>query len=183
MHSLAGLWNHLHVHVQFSCVSGERVSVLYNDIWVCNRGSDVSWNYLFSWQLQKQRERRSHLLCYPGTNMYLCEERTSDSCLSPRALSSPHTGLIWSPAKDTITAQRCSTNGTPETWHILIFPVLGPPQFSKHNSLPYNSEKSFLQLCVFLVHTFFSVSCCISCLKMATGKEISQQGHLVYPKL
>lgn len=132
------------MHVEFSCVSGERVSDVFlqwhlglqSRIWL------VSWNYLFSWWLQMQRERRSHLPCYPGTNMYIHEERTSDSCQSPWALSPPHKGLICSPAR------AMAGHGVGEILLELKDAALtGPPTYWSFQCL---GLRSFLSTTVFL---------------------------------
>lgn len=67
-------------------VSGERVSDLCNDIWVCSCIIRHSSGKLSVSMVATNAGRRSHLPHYPATNAYLQEERTSNFCQAPQAL-------------------------------------------------------------------------------------------------
>lgn len=97
-HLWLGLWHWLHMHVQFSVRRESQTSVrTFGSVIAlldCHLELSVS-------VVATNAGRRSHLPHYPGTNAYHQEERTSNFCQAPQALSSPHR----------ISLESCQGNG------------------------------------------------------------------------
>lgn len=172
------------MHVRFSCVSGDRVSDLYNDIWVCNCILDFLLE-LSVFTVATNAERKAEPApTLPRTNAHLPEERTTNFCQAPRTLSSPHTGLIWSPAKAMVG---CTV------WEILLqlkdAALTRPPKHSAYWSFQCLGLRSLLSTKVFLTTLCFSRPYFLFGFllhfmpKNGNRQRISQQGHSVYPKL
>lgn len=180
VHSGACLWNCLRnclrVPVQFSCIAEERVSDLYNEICVSRCVLDcLPESSIFRMAINAGRKEETSPTL-PRHKYRSSWGKDKHFCQAPEALCSPHTGLIWSPGKamagrtvGEVLLQLKDVALTRPLKHSTYWAV---QRLSLHSLL---SSKVFLTAlkrlsynCVFLISTFFSVSCYISCLKMAT---------------
>lgn len=140
----------------YNLVSGERVSDLYNDIWVCNCifRPGVIWNYLFPWWLQMQEGGATSHTTQEQMHIFRRKGQATFAKLH-RHFPLP-AGLIWSPAKAMvrhrvweILLQLEDAALTRHSRHRTYCSGFGPLQPCKQRSLSENS-KFFLTTVFFL---------------------------------